>query len=134
MNHFRSVPLIALVLLSLNPMTMSQMETHASVGAVGAASIPAPPKAKIAPVEENLYGHKIVDPYRWMENTDSADTKQYVEAQEAYTRSVLDPLPGRDKIHARLEQLLSIGSVSTPQVGGKYFFRSEERRVGKECR
>jgi prolyl oligopeptidase len=109
---------------------MSQTETHVSAGAPGTASLPAPPKAKIAPVEENLDGHKIVDPYRWMENADSADTKQYVAAQEAYTRSVLDPLPGRDKVHARLEQLLSIGSVSTPQIAGKYFFYS--RREGTQ--
>jgi prolyl oligopeptidase len=65
-----------------------------------------------------------------MEDAESADTKQYVEAQEAYTRSVLDPLPGRDKLHARLEQLLSIGAIGTPHVAGRYFLYT--RREGTQ--
>jgi prolyl oligopeptidase len=109
---------------------MAQSDMHASAGASGATSVATPPKAKTAPVEETLFGHKIVDPYRWMEDAESADTKRYVEAQEAYTRSVLDPLPGRDKIHARLEQLLSIGAIGTPHVAGRYFLYT--RREGTQ--
>ncbi len=81
-----------------------------------------PPKAKVAPVEDVVQGHKIVDPYRYLENSNDPDTKVYVEQELAYTRSILDPLPGRDKINARLTQLLSIGMVIPPQVGGKYYF------------
>jgi prolyl oligopeptidase len=40
----------------------------------------------------------------------------------AYTRSVLDPLSGRDQIHQRLTALASIGTISAPQIGGKYYF------------
>jgi prolyl oligopeptidase len=40
----------------------------------------------------------------------------------AYTRSLLDPLPGRDKINVRLTQLLAIGTVDAPHMGGKYYF------------
>ncbi len=88
------------------------------------------PKAKVAPVEDALYGHKIVDPYRYLENADDSDTRQYVEQELAYTRSLLDPLPGRDRINARLSQLLSIGTVGAPQVGGKYYFYT--RREGNQ--
>jgi len=90
----------------------------------------APPKAKVAPVEDTVQGHKIVDPYRYLENRDNPDTKQYVEEELAYTRSVLDPLPGRDKINARLAQLLTIGSIGAPQIGGKYYFYT--RREGNQ--
>jgi len=83
-----------------------------------------PPEAKIAPVEDSLHGHKIVDPYRYLENADDPETKTYVERELAYTRALLDPLPGRDKINARLAQLLPIGNVNAPQVGGKYYFYS----------
>jgi prolyl oligopeptidase len=93
------------------------------------AMMPAgPPKAKVEVVIDTLHGHKISDPYRWLENADSRETQDYVRAQLAYTRSLLDPLPSRDKIHGRLRQLLSIGNVGTPQVGGPWYFytRREE--------
>ncbi|MFZ1133254.1 MAG: prolyl oligopeptidase family serine peptidase [Terriglobales bacterium] len=84
-----------------------------------------PPKAKVLPVEDTVQGHKIVDRYRYLENANDPDTKLYVEQQLGYTRSILDPLPGRDKINARLAQLLAIGTVDTPQMGGKYYFHTQ---------
>ncbi|MGA7137315.1 MAG: prolyl oligopeptidase family serine peptidase [Terriglobales bacterium] len=89
-----------------------------------------PPKAKIAPVEDTVQGHKIVDRYRYLENANDPDTKLYVEEELSYTRSMLDPLPGRDKINARLSQLLEIGTVGAPQMGGKYYFYT--RREGNQ--
>ncbi|HZQ92207.1 MAG TPA: prolyl oligopeptidase family serine peptidase [Terriglobales bacterium] len=86
-----------------------------------AAAPKAPPRAKPEPVEDVIHGHRIVDPYRWMENADSPETQRYVADQLAYTRSRLDPLPGRDRIHARLTELLNIGTVTAPSVAGKYF-------------
>jgi prolyl oligopeptidase len=96
-----------------------------------APSIPAgPPKAKVAPVEDTVQGHKIVDRYRYLENPNDPDTKLFVEQELAYTRSILDPLPGRDKINARLSQLLEIGAVGAPQMGGNYYFHT--RREGNQ--
>ncbi len=89
-----------------------------------------PPKAKVAPVEDTVQGHKIVDPYRYLENPNDPDTKLYVEQELSYTRTILDPLPGRDKINARLSQLLEIGTVGAPQMGGKYYFHT--RREGTQ--
>jgi prolyl oligopeptidase len=89
-----------------------------------------PPKAKVAPVEDNVQGHKIVDPYRYLENPGDPDTKVYVEQELSYTRAILDPLPGRDKINARLSQLLEIGTVGDPQMGGRYYFHT--RREGNQ--
>jgi prolyl oligopeptidase len=96
-----------------------------------APSIPAgPPNAKIAPVEDTIQGHKIVDRYRYLENPNDPDTRLFVEQELSYTRAILDPLPGRDKINARLSQLLEIGTVGTPQMGGKYYFHT--RREGNQ--
>ena len=100
-------------------------------GDPAAPSAPAgPPKAKVAPVEDTVQGHKIVDPYRYLENANDPDTQLYVEQELSYTRSILDPLPGRDKINARLSQLLEIGTVGAPQMGGKYYFHT--RREGNQ--
>jgi prolyl oligopeptidase len=90
----------------------------------------APPKAKVAPVEDTIQGHKIIDDYRYLENPNDPDTKLYVDEELSYTRSILDPLPGRDKINARLSQLLMIGTVGAPQLGGKYYFHT--RREGNQ--
>ena len=89
-----------------------------------------PPKAKVEPVEDTVQGHKIIDRYRYLENPNDPDTKLYVEQELSYTRSILDPLPGRDKINARLSQLLEIGTVGAPQMGGKYYFHT--RREGNQ--
>jgi prolyl oligopeptidase len=89
-----------------------------------------PPKVKTDDVVDTLHGHKIPDPYRWLENADSPESQEYVRQQLAYTRSILDPLPGREQMHERLTQLLSIGTIGTPQIGGPYFFYT--RREGMQ--
>jgi prolyl oligopeptidase len=89
-----------------------------------------PPKAEPRPVEEYFHGTKIIDKYRWLEDGGNADTQKWVAEEMAYTRGVLDPLPGREAIHKRLTELLSIGSISVPQLGGKYYFYT--RREGMQ--
>ncbi|PYV74840.1 MAG: S9 family peptidase [Acidobacteria bacterium] len=81
-----------------------------------------PPVAAQKPVEDEIQGHKITDPYRWLEDAGGADTQKWVHDEVAYTRSILDPLPGRDQLHKRLSELLTIGTVSAPQLGGEYYF------------
>jgi prolyl oligopeptidase len=103
----------------------------ATLLAEDASSAPSgPPKAKVAPVQDTVQGHKIVDRYRYLENGNDPDTRQFVEQQLAYTRSMLDPLPGRDKINQRLSQLLTIGSIGVPQIAGNYYFYT--RRGGDQ--
>ena len=80
------------------------------------------PLAPQKPVVDEVQGHKITDPYRWLENAASPETQQWVSEEMAYTRSVLDPLPGRDRLHQRLTDLMSIGTITAPQIGGKYYF------------
>ncbi len=102
----------------------------AVVCAVDDAKPATPPKTEKRPLEENFHGTKVVDNYRWLEDGTNADTQKWVEAEMAYTRGLLDPLPGRDAIHKRLTELLSIGSITSPQMGGKYYFYT--RREGMQ--
>jgi prolyl oligopeptidase len=90
----------------------------------------APPKAKIQPVTDDLHGHKIVDNYRWLEDAGSPETQEFVRQELAYTRGILDPLPGREKILERLQQLALVGTIGAPQLGGKYYFYT--RREGTQ--
>lgn len=77
-----------------------------------------PPPTEVQPVRETLHGVEVVDPYRWLEGsagldggkTDAAlDAKvsAWTDAQNAYTRSVLDLLPRRQEIEARFRAMES---------------------------
>jgi prolyl oligopeptidase len=88
------------------------------------------PMAKVAPVEDTLHGHKIADNYRWLEDANSPETKAWVEQELTYTRSILETLPGRAAIEKRLGQLLTIGNINPPQMGGPYYFYT--RREGMQ--
>ncbi len=95
-----------------------------------AMTIPKPPATRQQPGTNDYFGHKIIDPYQWLEDGSSPETQQWVAAQLAYTRSILDKLPGREKLHDRIEQLLEIGNLGETQVGGEYYFHT--RREGKQ--
>ena len=105
-------------------------QNHNNGSALSTMTIPKPPATKQEPVTDDYFGRKIVDPYRWLEDGSSPQTQQWVAAQLAYTRSILDKLPGRDKLHNRIEQLLEIGNLGETQVGGEYYFHT--RREGKQ--
>jgi prolyl oligopeptidase len=90
----------------------------------------APPDTPAKPVIDILHGTKVLDNYRWLEDGSSAATQKWVAEEMAYTRAVLDPLPGRNAIHKRLTDLLSIGSVSVPEIAGRHYFYT--RREGMQ--
>jgi prolyl oligopeptidase len=89
-----------------------------------------PPLAEKRAFDELLHGVDIVDDYRWLEDGSSPDVQKWVEREMAYTRQILDPLPGREAIHRRLTELLSIGSITPPSITGKYYFYT--RREGMQ--
>src|SRR5947209_2112813 len=82
----------------------------------------APPRAQAKPIVDIYHGTKVVDNYRWLEDGNSVETQKWVADEMAYTRVLLDPLPGRDAIHKRLTELLSIGSITAPLIAGKHYF------------
>jgi prolyl oligopeptidase len=88
-----------------------------------AARVPdAPPVATPKPVADLFHGTRVIDNYRWLEKSDAPETQKWVEQEMEYTRAVLDPLSGREAIHKRLTQLLSIGSITPPMIAGRHYF------------
>jgi len=67
------------------------------VGETAVAQVGPPPSA-IDPVVDRYGNTRIVDDYRWLEQADSSDTKDWVQQQNAYSRSFLDRLPDREAI------------------------------------
>ena len=82
------------------------------------------PEAHMVEQVDDYFGTKVSDPYRWMENVDSPEVKTWVDAENALTRSYLDPIPGRDAIKSRLMALTDFERYSAPGRQGKRYFYS----------
>lgn len=67
----------------------------------------APPQTRIEPTIETFHGITVEDPYRWLESIGSEETIAWFRAQNEYARGVLDALPGRAALRARLDALHS---------------------------
>jgi prolyl oligopeptidase len=87
-----------------------------------ASSIAAPPVAPVRPVVEDYYGTKVSDPYRYMENLKDPEVEAWFKGQNAYTRAVLDKIPGRAKLLARIRELdQSVPRVFAQRLSGDAF-------------
>lgn len=87
-----------------------------------------PPVAPVRPVTDTYYGTAVVDPYRYFENLKDPEVQSWMKAQAAYSRSVLDRVPGRD---ALLDRIHALSNVDTRrggfvQRGQRYFYQVTE--------
>jgi len=101
--------------------------------ALPAAAAPpaAPPPTETRPVTDVLHGESIVDPYRWLEGDAKGaltpEVNAWTDAQLAYTRQVLDNLPGRKAVEDRLRELMEVGAITAPRMrGNRYFYGKRE--------
>ncbi|XP_073958328.1 prolyl endopeptidase isoform X1 [Choristoneura fumiferana] len=74
-------------------------------------------------VVDDYHGTKIHDPYRWLEDPDSNETKEFIEAENKITRPYLDACPVKADVNARLTELWNYPKYSCPfRRGDRYFF------------
>jgi prolyl oligopeptidase len=72
---------------------------------------------------DTYFGKKINDPYRWLEDDNSQETKSWVEMQNAVTQDYLQQIPIRKQIHTQLTQLWNYAKYSSPfKEGENYLF------------
>jgi prolyl oligopeptidase len=90
-----------------------------------------PPAARLDSAKDT-YGNTVVaDPYRWLEDQNSPETRAWIAAEQKCTDVVLSKLPGRGQINKRLGELLHTDSFEAPmERGGRYFFR--KRLAGQD--
>jgi len=90
------------------------------------------PEARRADVVESYHGTPVADPYRWLEDPDSPETRAWVEAQNALSGGYLAALPARARIHERLTALWNYERTELPaQEGGRVFFRRNDGLQGQ---
>lgn len=87
------------------------------------AQNPSYPETRHDDVADEYHGVKIADPFRWLEDDNSDETKAWVKAQNEVTFGYLEDIPQRGGIRARLEKLWNYERVGVPyEEGGKWFF------------
>lgn len=101
------------LLLSMT-MTTAQAQTHQS----GITY----PQTRTTDVKDNYHGTTIADPYRWLEDDNSPETKAWVQAENAVTQDYLAKIPFRNAIKNRLEVLWNYPKTGAPFQKGKYFY------------
>ena len=81
------------------------------------------PHARQDDVVDNYHGTKIADPYRWLEDPDSAETQSWVAAQNELTHHFLAELTIRKQIQERLTALWDYAKYTAPvERNGRYFY------------
>jgi prolyl oligopeptidase len=71
---------------------------------------------------DNYFGTEVTDPYRWLENDHSEETKAWVIEENKITFSYLEKIPFRDKVKKRLTELWNFGKMSTPFKKGNNIY------------
>src|SRR2546427_11309948 len=88
---------------------------------------PAPPTRR-EEVVDTVHGERLADPYRWLEDDGSDRVREWTDAQNARTRTVLDAIPPPAHFARRIGDLLFVGLLETPRpIAGKIF---HARRAG----
>ena len=82
------------------------------------------PAAPTSNQVDDYHGTKVSDPYRPLEDPDSAPTRAWVEAENKLTFGYLAQIPAREKIRARMKELLNYERFSVPEKRGKRYFYS----------
>jgi prolyl oligopeptidase len=81
------------------------------------------PSSRKADQVDDYHGTKVADPYRWLEDPDSEETKAWLDGQNKVTFSYLGEIPAREQIKQRLTQLWNYEKYGIPfKQGNRYFY------------
>jgi prolyl oligopeptidase len=84
----------------------------------------APPVARRDNVQEVLHGVTVSDPYQWLEDQNSPETRAWITAENAYTHAQLDAWQGRSALEKRVTELRKVDRVFSPlERKGRLFYR-----------
>lgn len=108
----------------MNPLPLLHLVS--AVALASAAAVPPltyPVTREDPAVQDTYHGTVVADPYRWLEDDNSAETQAWVQAQNAVTFGFLKTLPQREALRARLQKLWNYERFGVPfEEGGRWFF------------
>ncbi|MDQ3077710.1 MAG: prolyl oligopeptidase family serine peptidase [Pseudomonadota bacterium] len=119
-----TLPLLALLLSSAGAASAFPHLAQETMSSSPAPAL-AVPKTRRTDVADTLFGARIADPYRWLENDvrEDKEVAAWVAAQNVVTDSFLDTLPLRDRFKARMTELYDYERFGVPRKqGGRYFY------------
>ena len=92
-----------------------------------ASFTPQYPPAPRLDLTEDLFGHRVADPYRWLEDAGSAQTSQWLADEEELWAAYRAELPDRDRFAGRVHELMQVGAVGVPAWRGtaRFFVRRD---------
>ena len=122
MNLYRFSPLllaasVGMLSLGLGPSIAQEISSGASKPSINY------PETKQLDVVDNYHGREVKDPYQWLEDTESAETRHWVAAQNDITNRYLQSIPARPRMRQRLEKLWNYERYDLPiRRGSTYFY------------
>lgn len=95
-------------------------------------SRPSYPRPRQGDVVDDYHGTKVADPYRWMEDLNAPELKQWVDAENAITSKYLAGLPPRDALKKRITELWNYPKVTAPRYEGRHWFYSRNSGLQRQ--
>jgi prolyl oligopeptidase len=80
------------------------------------------PDTRTVNQKDNYFGTLVKDPYRWLEDDNSAQTKEWVKEQNKVTQDYLSKIPFREQIRSKLKSLWNYAKYSAPSKEGAYYY------------
>ena len=108
------------VLMSLGAQAASAAALDAKAASSKRPEYPSAPKGDVT---DTYHGVSVADPYRWLEDPDSAETRAWVEAENKITFGYLEAIPARSALKERLTKLWDYEKFGAPsKQGDRYFY------------
>src|SRR5678815_5364865 len=92
-----------------------------------ARPLPPYPASRATDFKETLHGVELADPYRWLEDDKSPETRAWIDAQNRYTHAAVDGSATRETIRRRLTALSRYDVQTAPLHRGSRYFVSRRR-------
>ena len=127
----RSAPLLFALAACLSACQMPAKTlpntTHASAASSQAGASPPTsgaryPHAKTVEQSDDYHGTKVRDPYRWLEDLDSTDTRAWIEAENKTTFEHLNRIGGREQLKQRMTEIWNYERFGSPEKYGDHYF------------
>lgn len=81
------------------------------------------PVTRAENIVDDYFGTAVADPYRWLEDQEAAETREWIKQQNAYTANFMKQLPEREMLTEVFSKLMQVDSIGTPtEAGGRYFY------------